>query len=172
MTVLCTGRPLAVDHNMPLVEPINLGPGWIGYDFSASFGKPVKIVNDALMQAVGTYDAGSMLFLGLETGLGSAMIVNGVAQPMELGHLPYRRCRSFEDYVGDSVLKKYGFSKWRKYVFDVVDRLCAATQPDCATIGGGNVKLLKDLPPDYWRGDNRRAFEGGFWLWLDKSLAI
>src|SRR5262245_6407086 len=170
--VISIGYPGPVLHNMPLFEPLNLGRGWVGYDFATSFGKPVKIVNDALMQAVGSYEGGRMLFLGLGTGLGAAMIVNDVAQPMELGHLPYKRGRSFEDYVGERGLNKFGMKKWRKYVFDVVTRLKAAVQPDYVVIGGGNVKLLDKLPPDCRRGDNRRAFEGGFRLWLNKSLVV
>ena len=132
----------------------------------------MKIVNDALMQAVGSYEGGRMLFLGFGTGLGAAMIVDNVAQPMELAHLPYKRGRSFEDYVGERGLNKFGLTKWRKYVFDVVNRLRAAMQPDYVVIGGGNIKLLDELPPDCRSGDNRRAFEGGFRLWLNKSLVF
>ena len=170
--VISIGYPGPVRHNMPLIEPANLGPGWVGYDFASSFGKPVKIVNNALMQAVGSYEGGRMLFLGLGTGLGAAMIVNNAAQPMELAHLPYKRGRSFEDYVGERGLNKHGLTKWRKYVFDVASRLRAALQPDYVVIGGGNVKLLDKLPADCRRGDNRRAFEGGFRLWLNKSLVF
>jgi polyphosphate glucokinase len=170
--VISIGYPGPVHHHMPMTEPANLGRGWAGYDFAAGFGRPVKIVNDALMQAIGSYQGGRMLFLGLGTGLGSAMIINHVAQPMELAHLPYKRGHSFEDYVGERGLKRYGLEKWRKYAFDVVNRLRAATQPDYVVIGGGNVKLLDKLPPDCRRGDNRRAFEGGFRLWLDKALLV
>ncbi|TGR72805.1 ROK family protein, partial [Mesorhizobium sp. M2D.F.Ca.ET.223.01.1.1] len=116
--------------NKPSLDPFNLGKGWNGYDFAAAFGKPVKLVNDALMQAIGSYDGGRMLFLGLGTGLGAAMIIKHVGQPMELAHLPYKKGATFEDYVGERGLVKRGKKKWRKYVFDVVDRLRAALQPD------------------------------------------
>ena len=170
--VISIGYPGPVLHNLPLIEPANLGQGWVGYNFAASFGKPVKIVNDALMQAVGSYEGGRMLFLGLGTGLGAAMIVNNVGQPLELAHLPYKRGRSFEDYVGERGLNKYGRTKWCKHVVDVVSRLRAAMQPDYVVIGGGNVKLIDKLPFDCKRGHNRLAFEGGFRLWLDKSLVF
>ncbi|MCP9230896.1 ROK family protein [Mesorhizobium sp. LMG 17147] len=170
--VVSMGYPGPVHHNRPLTEPANLGKGWVGCDFAAEFGKPVKVVNDALMQAVGSYEGGRMLFLGLGTGLGAAMIVDNVAQPMELAHLPYKKRGSFEDYVGERGLQKRGKKKWRKYVFDVVDRLRTAMQPDYVVIGGGNVDELTDLPADCRRGDNTRAFEGGFRLWRDKSLII
>jgi polyphosphate glucokinase len=170
--VISMGYPGPVNHNRPLADPTNLGKGWVGYDFAAAFGKPVKLVNDALMQAIGSYDGGRMLFLGLGTGLGAAMIVDSVAQPMELAHLPYKKGRSFEAYVGERGLQKRGKAKWRKSVFDVVDRLCAAMQPDYVVIGGGNVEKLDKLPPDCRRGDNLRAFEGGFRLWRDKSLIV
>ena len=170
--VVSMGYPGPVHHNRPLTDPANLGKGWAGYDFATQFGKPVKIVNDALMQAVGSYEGGRMLFLGLGTGLGAAMIVDNVAQPMELAHLPYRKGGSFEDYVGERGLEKRGKKKWRKYVFDVVDRLRAAMQPDYVVIGGGNVDKLDELPADCRRGDNSRAFEGGFRLWRDKSLIV
>ena len=168
--VVSIGYPGPVHHNRPLIEPANLGTGWVGFDFAASFGKPTKMVNDALMQAIGSYEGGRMLFLGLGTGLGAAMIVENVAQPMELAHLPYKKGRSFEDYVGERGLEKRGLEKWRKSVFDVVGRLRAAMEPDYVVIGGGNVEKLDELPPDCRRGDNQRAFEGGFRLWRDKSL--
>lgn len=170
--VISMGYPGPVNHNRPLMDPANLGKGWAGFDFAAAFGKPVKIVNDALMQAVGSYEGGRMLFLGLGTGLGAAMIVDNVAQPMELAHLPYRKGGSFEDYVGERGLEKRGKKKWRKHVFDVVDQLRAAMQPDYVVIGGGNVDKLDELPVDSRRGDNTRAFEGGFRLWRDKSLIV
>ena len=170
--VISIGYPGPTHRNRPLIEPANLGGDWVGYDFEAGFGRPVKIVNDALMQAIGSYDGGRMLFLGLGTGLGAAMIVNNVTQPTELAHLPYKRGRSFEDYVGERGLNKHGPTKWRMYVFDVIKRLRAALQPDYVVIGGGNVKLLDKLPPNCRRGDNRRAFDGGFRLWLDKSLVF
>ncbi|SJM31648.1 ROK family protein [Mesorhizobium delmotii] len=170
--VISMGYPGPVHHNRPLTDPANLGKGWVGCDFATQFGKPVKIVNDALMQAVGSYEGGRMLFLGLGTGLGAAMIVDNVAQPMELAHLPYKKGGSFEDYVGERGLEKRGKKKWRKHVFDVVERLRAAMQPDYVVIGGGNVDELDELPAGCRRGDNTRAFEGGFRLWRDKSLII
>jgi polyphosphate glucokinase len=170
--VVSIGYPGPVRRDKPLTDPANLGKGWAGYDFAAEFGKPVKIVNDALMQAIGSYEGGRMLFLGLGTGLGAAMIVHSVAQPMELAHLPYRKGSSFEDYVGERGLVKRGKRKWREYVFDVVDRLRAAMQPDYVVIGGGNVDKLDELPAYCRRGDNTRAFEGGFRLWRDKSLIV
>ena len=170
--VVSMGYPGPVNHNRPLTDPANLGKGWAGYDFAAQFGKPVKVVNDALMQAIGSYEGGRMLFVGLGTGLGAAMIVDNVAQPMELAHLPYKNGKSFEDYVGERGLEKRGKKKWRKYVFDVVDRLRAAMQPDYVVIGGGNVDKLDELPVDSRRGDNTRAFEGGFRLWRDKALIV
>lgn len=170
--VISMGYPGPVNHNRPLMDPANLGKGWAGFDFAAAFGKPVKIVNDALMQAIGSYEGGRMLFLGLGTGLGAAMIVDNVAQPMELAHLPYKKGGSFEDYVGERGLEKRGKRKWRKDVFDMVDQLRAAMQPDYVIIGGGNVDKLDELPADCRRGDNTRAFEGGFRLWRDKSLIV
>ena len=170
--VISMGYPGPVRDNKPLKDPFNLGKGWAGYDFAAQFGKPVKIVNDAMMQAIGSYEGGRMLFLGLGTGLGAAMVLVNVAQPMELAHLPYRKGGSFEDYIGERGLEKRGKKKWRKHVFDVVDRLCAALQPDYVVIGGGNVDKLDVLPPDCRRGDNTRAFEGGFRLWRDNAPVV
>jgi len=170
--VISMGYPGPVAHNRPFADPANLGKGWAGFDFAAAFDKPVKVINDALMQAVGSYEGGRMLFLGLGTGLGAAMIVDNVAQPMELAHLPYKKGGSFEDYVGERGLEKRGKKKWRKYVFDVVDRLRGALQPDYVVIGGGNVDKLDELPDKSRRGDNTRAFEGGFRLWRDKALIV
>lgn len=170
--VISMGYPGPVADNRPSLDPFNLGKGWNGYDFSAAFGKPVKLVNDALMQAIGSYDGGRMLFLGLGTGLGAAMIIRNVGQPMELAHLPYKKGASFEDYVGERGLIKRGKKKWRKHVFDVVDKLRAALQPDYVVIGGGNVDKLDELPENSRRGDNTRAFEGGFRLWRDKALIV
>jgi polyphosphate glucokinase len=170
--VVSMGYPGPVHDNKPLIDPFNLGKGWAGYDFTAQFGKPVKIVNDAMMQAIGSYEGGRMLFLGLGTGLGAAMILVNVAKPMELAHLPYKKGCSFEDYVGERGLEKRGKKKWRKHVFDVVDRLRAALQPDYVVIGVGNVDKLDALPPDCRRGDNTRAFEGGFRLWRDNAPVV
>jgi len=170
--VISMGYPGPVRHNKPVLDPKNLGKGWAGFDFAAQFNKPVKVVNDALMQAIGSYEGGRMLFLGLGTGLGAAMVFDNVGQPMELAHLPYRKGQSFEDYVGERGLEKRGKKKWRKYVFDVVTRLRAALQPDYIVIGGGNVDKLDTLPAEARRGDNTRAFEGGFRLWRDKALIV
>jgi polyphosphate glucokinase len=161
------GYPAPVLHHRPIAEPCNLGRGWVGFKFRAAFGRPVQIVNDAAMQALGSYKGGKMLFLGLGTGLGSAMIVDGILQPMELGHLPYKK-GTYETYVGARGLERWGKKKWRLHVADVVARLVAALQPEDVVLGGGNVKKLKELPPKCRAGDNANAFLGGFRLW-DKS---
>jgi polyphosphate glucokinase len=170
--VISIGYPGPVVHNKPVLEPANLGKGWCGFDFEAAFGHPVKLVNDALMQAIGAYEGGRMLFLGLGTGLGSAMIVDKVAQPLELAHMPYKKGRTFEDYVGERALEKRGKKRWKKDVFDVVEKLKGALQPDYVVIGGGNVKRLDELPPDARRGDNADAFPGGFRLWAKDGVTI
>jgi polyphosphate glucokinase len=170
--VVSIGYPGPVVRNRITLEPHNLGKGWVGCDFQKAFGKPVKVVNDALMQAAGSYEGGRMLFLGLGTGLGAAMIVENVALPMELAHLPYRKGRSFEAYVGERGLKKRGKKKWRKYVFDVTERLSSALQADYVVIGGGNVDFLDTLPPNARRGDNENAFKGGFRLWHEPALVV
>lgn len=170
--VVSIGYPGPVLHDRPLMEPANLGPHWVGFDFRRAFGVPVRVINDALMQAIGSYEGGRMLFLGLGTGLGAAMIVDNAAQPMELAHLPYRNGKSFEDFVGERGLEKRGRKKWRASVFDVVDRLRVAMQPDYVVIGGGNVENLNELPEDCRRGDNSLAFKGGFRLWQDKTLIV
>ena len=158
------GYPGPVISNRPLTDPWNLGRGWGGFDFEAAFMCPVKVVNDAAMQALGSYKGGKMLFLGLGTGLGSTMIVDGIIEPMELGHLPYKK-RTFEDYVGVRGYERLGKKKWRKAVADVVTRLIAALEPEDVVLGGGNVKQLKELPPGCRAGDNANAFLGGFRLW-------
>lgn len=159
------GYPGPIVHNKPLVEPVNLGTGWVNFDYEKAFGHPVKLMNDAAMQALGSYEGGRMLFLGLGTGLGSAMIIDGELEPMELGHLPYKKGRTFEDYVGKASLAKRGKAKWRKEVTDVVERLRHAMQPDYVVIGGGNAKLLKKLPEGCRLGGNEHAFIGGFRMW-------
>jgi polyphosphate glucokinase len=158
------GYPGPVAMNRPLTEPYNLGSGWAGFDFEAAFKCPVKVVNDAAMQALGSYRNGKMLFLGLGTGLGSAMVVDGIVEPMELGHLPYRR-HTFEDYVGVRGRDRLGQKQWEQAVRDVVAVLRAALQPGDVVLGGGNVKNLKKLPPGCRTGDNANAFVGGFRLW-------
>jgi polyphosphate glucokinase len=159
------GYPGAVLHNRPLLEPHNLGKGWVGFDFRRAFGHPVKIINDAAMQAVGSYHGGRMLFLGLGTGLGTALIVESVVEPMELAHLPYKKGRTYEDCVGLKGLERLGRKKWRKEVAEVVKLLKGATQAEYVVLGGGNARLLKKLPPNTCLGDNNNAFRGGFRLW-------
>ncbi len=163
------GYPGAVVHGRPVSEPYNLGRGWVGFDFRRAFGHHVKVVNDAAMQALGSYEGGRMLFLGLGTGLGSALIVDGVLEPMELAHLPYRKGRTFEDYIGLAGLKRSGKKKWRHRVADVVRRLKAALQADYVVLGGGNARLLKTLPAKARLGDNSNAFLGGSRLWKKRS---
>jgi len=158
------GYPGPLLRGKPIAEPHNLGPGWVGFDFEAAFGCPVKLINDAAMQALGSYEGGKMLFLGLGTGLGSAMIVDGMVEPMELGHLPYRK-GTYEDYLGLRGWKRVGKKKWRHYIDDVVARLIAALEPDYVVLGGGNVHKLTELPPRCRMGDNANAFRGGFRLW-------
>jgi polyphosphate glucokinase len=162
--VVSIGYPGPVLHGRPVAEPRNLGRGWVGFDFARAFGRPVKILNDAAMQALGSYRGGKMLFLGLGTGLGSTVIVDGVVEPMELGHLPYKK-GTYEDYVGRAGLERHGKKKWRRHVADVAARLVAALEPDETVIGGGNVKKLAALPPHARGGDNANAFRGGFRLW-------
>src|SRR5215468_7724609 len=161
--VLSVGYPGMVVQGRPLAEPHNLGRGWVGFDFRKAFGKPVKVINDAAMQALGSYKGGKMLFLGFGTGFGSAMIVDGVVEPMELAHLPYRK-GTYEDYVGLRGLEKRGKKKWRQHVEKVVAQLTAALEPDEIVLGGGNVKKLKKLPPKCRQGNNANAFTGGFRL--------
>jgi len=163
--VVSVGYPGPVAHNRPLAEPHNLGHGWTGFNFEKAFGRPTQVVNDALMQAVGSYEGGRMLFLGLGTGLGSAMIVDGIAEPMELGHLPYRKGHTFEDYLGAAGLERHGKKKWRKEVADVVKHFVAALEPDYVVLGGGNAEKLGRLPSKARLGDNANAFKGGFRLW-------
>lgn len=170
--VISMGYPGPVVHNRILADPHNLAAGWVSYDFAARFKKPTKIVNDALMQAVGSYTGGRMLFLGLGTGLGAAMIVDNVAQPMEIAHLLYRKGRTYEDYLGEASLEKRGLKRWGEFVFDATERLRAALEPDDVVIGGGNVTRLTDLPSGARRGDNTNAFKGGFLLWTDPALRL
>jgi polyphosphate glucokinase len=166
--VVSIGYPGPVLQGRPVAEPRHLGPGWVGFDYQAAFGRPVKLVNDAAMQALGSYQGGKMLFLGLGTGLGSTVVVDGIVEPMELGHLPYRKS-TFEDYVGIRGLEQRGKKKWRLYVADVVALLTAALEPDDVVLGGGNIKKLKQLPPGCRAGDNANAFRGGFRLWEKAS---
>jgi polyphosphate glucokinase len=163
--VVSIGYPGAVIGGRPLHEPRNLGGGWMGFDFSKAFGCPVKIVNDAAMQALGSYEGGRMLFLGLGTGLGSAMIVDGVLEPMELAHLPYKKGRTYEDYLGRRALKRLGKKRWRRHVAEVVEQFKATLEADYIVLGGGNAKKLGELPPGARLGNNANAFVGGFRLW-------
>ena len=160
------GYPGAVLGGRPSAEPVNLGRGWVGFDFAEAFALPVKVINDAAMQALGSYRGGRMLFLGLGTGLGTALIVGGVVKPMEIGHLPYKK-GTYEDYVGRDGLERDGHKKWRRHVSDVVERLRAALRPDDTVIGGGNVRKLRVLPARCRAGENANAFLGGFRLWAD-----
>lgn len=165
------GYPGVVRRGTIAVEPHNLGSGWVGFDFEAAFKRPVKLINDAAMQALGAYRGGSMLFLGLGTGLGSTMIVDGVIVAMELGHLPYRQRHTFEDKVGERARKRYGRKRWRQNVEQVLQDLRLALMPDYIVLGGGNVKHLHRLPPHTRRGRNADAFTGGFRLWEPERLA-
>jgi polyphosphate glucokinase len=163
--VVSIGYPGAVLRGKPIVEPKNLGGGWVGFDFGRAFGKPVKIVNDATMQALGSYKGGKMLFLGLGTGLGTTLIDRGSIEPMELAHLHYKKGKTFEDYVGRRGLERLGKARWRKEVAGVVSQLSAALEVDSVVLGGGNAKKLKVLPPKARLGTNANAFVGGERLW-------
>ena len=159
------GFPGPIINECPLREPHNLGSGWMGFDFRKAFGRPVKIINDAAMQALGSYQGGRMLFLGLGTGLGAAMIVDGMLQPMELAHLMYKNGKTYEDYLGLRGLKRSGAKKWRKHVTTIVKELKGALKADYVVVGGGNSKKLKELPAGARLGNNRNAFLGGFRMW-------
>jgi polyphosphate glucokinase len=159
------GYPGVVLHGKVVAEPYNLGPGWAGFDFRKAFGRPTRVMNDAAMQAIGSYAGGRMLFIGLGTGLGSAMIVDGVVAPMELAHLPYKKGRSYEDYVGERGRKRLGPKKWRRTVIAVVTQLCTLLEADYVVIGGGNARKLKRLPKNARLGSNDFAFLGGFRVW-------
>jgi polyphosphate glucokinase len=162
--VVSIGIPARVAAGRVVAEPAHLGTGWVEFDFGAAFGKPTKIANDAAMQALGSDEGGKMLFLGLGTGLGSALVVQGIAEPMELGGLPFRT-RTFEDYVGEHGRRRLGKRKWRAAVAETVERLSAALEPDYVVLGGGNVKHLGELPLNTRLGANNNAFIGGFRLW-------
>jgi polyphosphate glucokinase len=168
-SVVSIGYPGPVLHGKPVSEPRHLGGGWVRFDFKKAFGCPVRVINDAAMQALGSYRRGRMLFLGLGTGLGSALIVDGVLAPMELAHLPYKRGRTYEDYIGQAALKRFGKNKWRRHVADVVTRLKAALEADDVVVGGGNAKKLRTLPKGVRRGSNANAFVGGYRLWNDHA---
>jgi predicted NBD/HSP70 family sugar kinase len=158
------GVPAPVHGGRVVSEPVNLGKGWVGFDFQIAFGKPTRVINDAAMQALGSYEGGKMLFLGLGTGLGSALIVDGIIEPMELAHLPFKK-HTFEDYVGDQARRRLGKKRWQKNVLEAVEQLTAALEPDYIVLGGGNAKRLAQLPPESRFGSNDNAFTGGFRLW-------
>lgn len=163
--VVSIGYPGLVVDERPLVEPRNLAPGWVGFDYGKAFGRPVRIINDASMQALGSYEGGRMLFLGLGTGLGATIVLDGEVVPMELAHLQYRKGKSFEDYLGLRGLERLGKKKWANAVADIVEDLKAAAAVDYVVLGGGNVKKLKKIPPGARAGANANAFIGGFRLW-------
>ena len=158
------GYPGVVVRGRPITEPHNLGRGWVGFDYAKAFAHPVRVINDAAMQALGSYRDGKLLFLGLGTGLGTAMVVDGLIEPMELAHLPYRK-GTYEDYVGARSLERRGKKKWQRHVFDVVERLRTALEPTDVVLGGGNAKKLDRLPPGCRLGSNANAFRGGFRMW-------
>jgi hypothetical protein len=161
------GYPGPVARNRPAKEPVNLGPGWTRFNFARALGRPVRMINDAAMQALGSYAGRSMLFLGLGTGLGTTLVKDGVVVPLELAHLPFKHGQSFEDMVGDAGLARTGKRKWRRNVIETVGLLMAATNADYTVLGGGNVRFIDELPPDTRRGNNANAFRGGFRLWED-----
>jgi len=166
--VVSIGFPAPVHNNAPVAEPFNLGKGWVDFDYEKAFGRPVKMINDAAMQALGSYKGGKMLFLGLGTGLGSAFVSDHALLPMELGHLPFKK-KTFEDYVGIRGFEKSGKARWKKHVFETVELLTAALLPDYVVLGGGNVKKLDELPPACIAGNNANAFIGGFRVWEGPS---
>lgn len=167
------GYPGLVFRGRIAAEPFNLGRGWMGFDFEAGLGRPVRVINDAAMQAVGSYAGGRMLFLGLGTGMGATLILDGIVEPMEIGHLPYKRGRTFEGFVGERALERQGRKKWRKMVAEVVAHLSRAFEVDYVVLGGGNARLLKELPPRARLGDNMNAMVGGRVIWeMDDPLHL
>jgi polyphosphate glucokinase len=169
--VVALGVPAPVHAGRVVSEPVNLGKGWVGFDFGAAFGVPTKIMNDAAMQALGSYEGGTMLFLGLGTGFGSALVADGHLEPMEIGHLPFKK-RTFEDYLGDAARKRLGGKRWRKLVAEAVEQLSVAFEPDTIVIGGGNATKLDELPPNARLGSNSNAFTGGFRAWDEATLPL
>lgn len=166
--VIAMGYPAPVRDNRPVQEPHNLGPGWVGFDFAAAFGKPVRIVNDAAMQALGSYQGGRMLFLGLGTGLGSALVIEGTLQPLELAHLPYRKDRTYEDYAGVAGYHRMGVRKWTKHVHRIVHLLQQGLQAEYVVLGGGQTRKLESIPEGVLVGDNANALVGGGRLWDER----
>ncbi len=169
--VVSLGYPGQVVHNRPAHEPANLGRGWTGFDYAAAFGRPTRVINDAAMQALGSYQGGRMLFIGVGTGLGSAMIVDGQLEPMELGHLPYKQKMTYEDFIGERGLLRLGKKAWRQEVVDIITAFRKALEPEYIVLGGGNAKLMKKLPTGVQLGSNENAFVGGFRLWEDTAKA-
>jgi polyphosphate glucokinase len=169
--VVSVGVPSQVRAGRVVHDPANLGKGWAGFDFEKAFGKPTKVVNDAAMQALGSYEGGRMLFLGFGTGLGAAMVIDGVLEPMELAHMPYGK-GTYEDVVGERGLLRLGKKRWRQAVAEVVKEFVAALEPDYVVLGGGNAKLLRELPPEARLGANENAFLGGFRLWRPEQGAV
>jgi hypothetical protein len=167
--VVSIGYPGPVVHGRVLREPHNLARGWVGFNFRKALGRPVKVINDAAMQALGSYTGGRLLFLGLGTGLGSAMIVDGIVEPMELAHLPYKGKRTYEDYLGLRGLERLGRKRWERHVVSVVSLLREALEPETIVLGGGNAKKLREIPPGASLGVNENAFRGGFQLWSEKT---
>jgi polyphosphate glucokinase len=163
--VVSIGYPGVVVRGRPMTEPVNLGRGWVGFNFKKAFGRPVRMINDAAMQALGSYNGGRMLFLGLGTGLGTALVIDGVLEPMELAHLPYKKGQSYEDYIGKAGMKRTGKKRWRRHVRDVIDRFRLALNVDDVVLGGGNAKLMRALPKGVRLGRNANAFLGGYRLW-------
>jgi polyphosphate glucokinase len=169
--VVSVGVPAPVHGGRVISEPFNLGKGWVGFDFEAAFGAPTRVLNDAALQALGSYEGGTMLFLGLGTGLGSALIADGIVEPMEIGHLPFKK-RTFEDYLGERGRKKLGRKRWQKLVAEAVERLSAALEPDDIVLGGGNAAKLDQLPPKARLGSNSNAFTGGFRIWQPDERSV
>ncbi|MEO8334631.1 MAG: ROK family protein [bacterium] len=165
------GYPGPVAKDRPTREPMNLGQGWVDFDYPKALGVPVKMINDAAMQALGSYDGGVMLFLGLGTGLGTTLVAHGTVVPLEMAHLPYRKDRSYEEYVGEAGLKHLGQKKWKKHVTEIVRLFLAALNADYAVLGGGNVRFFEEdeLPPNARRGSNMHAFRGGYRLWQKQA---
>jgi polyphosphate glucokinase len=174
--VVSIGYPGPVIADAPVAEPAHLGAGWVGFGYAAAFERPIRIRNDAAMQALGGYRGGRMLFLGLGTGLGSALIVEGHLQPLELAHLPYRKKKTFEEYVGEASRVRRGKRRWERFVIDVAVRLKAAMQADHLLIGGGNARHLRAglarLPEGTRLGSNADAFRGGMRLWLSADERV
>lgn len=163
------GYPGPVDGNRPRKDPVNLGKGWVRFDFEQALGAPVRMINDAAMQAIGSYDGGNMLFVGLGTGLGTTLVRDGTVVPLEMAHLPYRNGRTFEEYVGEQGMLEFGKPRWRRHVERVVGMLMNATVADYVVIGGGNARHLRTLPPQARLGTNANAFRGGFRMWQERA---